>query len=123
MKKSLMIFGLILLGASCGGSSYSSGAPSATPIPAGANTVLIPSGAFAGNVQAFNPSPLTVAVGTTVTFGNNDTTTHTTTADGGAWNSNNLNPGGTFSVKLDTAGTYTYHCTIHSFMTGKIVVQ
>ena len=122
MKKSLMIFGLILLAASCGSSS-SSGAPSATPIPAGANTVLIPNGAFTGNVQAFNPSPLTVAVGTTVTFGNNDNTTHTSTADGGAWNSNNLNPGGTFSVQLNTAGTYTYHCTIHSFMTGKIVVQ
>ena len=89
----------------------------------GRTRYLIPSGAFAGSGPGFNPATLTVSPGTTVVWGNNDSTTHTTTADGGQWNSGNLNAGGTFSVKLDTPGTYKYHCTIHSFMNGTIVVQ
>jgi plastocyanin len=63
-----------------------------------------------------------VPVGTTVTWGNNDYTQHTTTSDTGAWNVS-LNSGDTTSVKFDKAGTYTYHCTIHSFMKGTIIVQ
>jgi plastocyanin len=57
-----------------------------------------------------------------VTWGNNDSTTHTTTADGGKWNAT-LASGGTTTVKFDTPGTYAYHCSIHSFMKGTIVVQ
>ncbi|HUL72852.1 MAG TPA: cupredoxin domain-containing protein [Vicinamibacterales bacterium] len=111
-------------GASACGSSYgSSNMPSATPIPSGPNTVLVPNGAYLGPGPGFAPNTITVAAGTTVMFGNNDVTAHTTTADGGQWNSNNLNSGQTFSVKLDTPGTYKYHCSIHSFMNGTIVVQ
>ena len=36
---------------------------------------------------AYTPNPITVAVGGTVTWTNNDSTTHTSTANGGAWNS------------------------------------
>jgi plastocyanin len=107
---------------SCGGSSYST-APSTTPIPAGPTTVLVPSGAYAGPGPGFAPTTLTVAVGTTVTWGNNDSTAHTATADGGQWNSNNISSGKTFTFKFDASGTYKYHCTIHSFMNGTIVVQ
>ena len=34
---------------------------------------------------AYTPNPITVAVGGTVTWTNNDSTTHTSTANGGAW--------------------------------------
>ncbi|MFI5178932.1 MAG: cupredoxin domain-containing protein [Vicinamibacterales bacterium] len=121
----IIVFTAVLAaGASACGSSYgSSNTPSVAPIPSGPNTVLVPNGASLGPGSGFTPTTLTVAAGTTVVFGNNDVTTHTSTADGGQWNSNNLNSGQTFSVKLDTPGTYNYHCTIHSFMNGKIVVQ
>jgi plastocyanin len=105
---------------SCGSSSS---APSSSPIPAGPTTVLAPNGAYLGPGSGFQPPTLTVTAGTTVTFGNNDVTTHTSVADGGAWSSGNISPGTMFSVTLNTKGTFTYHCTIHPFMNGTVVVQ
>ena len=72
---------------------------------------------------AYSPNPTTVAVGTTVIWTNGDNTAHTTTSDGNVWNSGSLNPGSTFSFMFNTAGTFTYHCTIHPGMVGSVVVQ
>jgi plastocyanin len=72
---------------------------------------------------AFLPQTLTVAKGTTVTWTNNDSTTHTVTSDSGVWDSGNLAPGKTFSFTFNQTGTFPYHCNIHSSMTAKIVVQ
>jgi plastocyanin len=73
---------------------------------------------------AFSPQTITVAKNTKVVWTNNDTTTHTVTGDNGndPGNSPSIPPGGTFSYLFDTAGTYTYHCSIHPSMTGTIVV-
>jgi plastocyanin len=110
----------LLTAASCGKSSPTQ---PTTPIPAGPSTVLVPNGtAGSGSGPGFNPTPLTVAVGTTVTWGNNDSTTHTTTSDAAGWNFS-VNAGNTATVKFDTPGTFAYHCTIHSFMKGTVVVQ
>jgi len=72
---------------------------------------------------AFSPQTLTVAKGTTVTWTNNDSTTHTVTSDSGVWDSNNLSPGKTFSYTFNQAGTFAYHCNIHPSMTASVVVQ
>lgn len=72
---------------------------------------------------AFSASTLTVASGTKVTWTNNDATTHTVTADDGSFDSGNIAPGGTFSHTFTTAGTFPYHCKIHSTMTAKVVVN
>jgi plastocyanin len=119
------ILGCLISAAACGSGGYGSGptGPTQQPIAAGANIVLVPNGtAASNNGPGFAPTPLTVPAGTTVTFGNNDGTTHTATADNGAWNIS-LAPGQTNTTTLATPGTYTYHCTIHSFMKGTIVVQ
>lgn len=124
LRKAVIISGFVGLAgfvSACGG--YSSTSPSQSPIPAGANTVLVPNGAYLGGSDGFAPDALTVAAGTTVVWGNNDVTAHTTTADDGKWNSANLDGGQTFSFKFDTPGTYTYHCNLHSFMHGKVIVQ
>jgi plastocyanin len=71
----------------------------------------------------FVPPTITVPAHTTVTWTNGDGFAHTVTSDNGLFNSGNVNGGGSFSFKFDTAGTYTYHCTIHAGMTGKVVVQ
>jgi plastocyanin len=92
----------------------SSAAPASAP--AGANSVSIASFAFA-------PPSITVAPGQTVTWTNKDTTTHTVTEDKGAWDSKNLAAGATFQQKFDQAGTFTYHCNIHSSMKGTVVVK
>jgi plastocyanin len=72
--------------------------------------------------HAFNPAQLNVAPGTTVTFVNNDTEPHTATANDGLFDSGVLEPGSSFDVWLDGAGTVTYHCELHPEMQGSIVV-
>jgi plastocyanin len=71
---------------------------------------------------AFNPASFTVAVNTPVTWTNTGTATHTVTADDGSFDSQNLSAGKTYSHTFSTAGTFTYHCAIHSSMKGTIVV-
>jgi plastocyanin len=72
---------------------------------------------------AFTPSPVTVPVGTTVTWTNNDLMTHTSTSATQVWDSGLLSPGQSFSFTFTTPGTFTYRCSPHPFMTGTIVVQ
>ncbi len=72
---------------------------------------------------AFSPSTLTVSVGTKVTWTNKDGTTHTVTSDTGVFNSGNVANGGSYTYTFNTAGTFSYHCSIHSTMTGTIVVK
>jgi plastocyanin len=72
---------------------------------------------------AFNPNPINVSVGGTVTWRNNDSTTHTSTANNGVWNSGAIPPGGSFSTQFNTAGSFPYHCTIHPNMIGVVNVQ
>lgn len=72
---------------------------------------------------AFSPATITVKAGTTVTWTNNDTVTHTVTADSGSGpDSGNLAPGKIYTFTFKTAGTYKYHCAIHASMTGTVIV-
>jgi plastocyanin len=71
---------------------------------------------------SFVPEELTIPVGTTVRWTNEDTLQHTATADNGSFDSKTLNYGESYSVKFDKAGTYTYKCTNHITMIGKIIV-
>ena len=80
-------------------------------------------GAFGRTNNAFSPSPVTVAVGTVVTFVNNDVAPHDAKADNGNCTTPVLQPGGTANVTLSTAGSFVYHCTIHPGMVGTITVQ
>jgi len=87
-----------------------------------------PSGSATGTAiemrqSAFVPSRLEVAAGTTVEWTNRDQVVHTITADDGSWDSGEIAPGRTWRRTFDTAGTYTFHCTPHPFMTGVIVVR
>src|SRR6266550_3839131 len=77
------------------------------------------------NIQgsAFVPPTTTVRVGDTVSWTNRDAFSHTSTSDTGAWNSDVIRAGSSFSFTFRAAGTFTYHCAIHTFMHGTIVVQ
>jgi plastocyanin len=72
--------------------------------------------------SSFSPANLTVAKGSTVTWTNQDGMTHTTTSDAGDWDLS-VASGTSKSVTFNNAGTYKYHCSIHPYMTGSIVVQ
>jgi len=72
---------------------------------------------------SFNPSEITVKKGTVVTWTNNDSTTHTVTSDTDVFKSGDLTPGNTFKFTFSQTGTFSYHCSIHTTMTGKVIVQ
>jgi plastocyanin len=72
----------------------------------------------------FSPNPIRITVGSTVSWTNATGPTHTATADRGAWTTGNIAPGATSSaISFPTAGTFTYHCAIHSSMTGSVIVS
>ena len=73
--------------------------------------------------MAFSPQTLTVALNITVTWTNNDGVTHTVTSDAAVFGSGNVAPGGTFSYQFTSTGTFPYHCSIHNYMTGTVIVQ
>jgi plastocyanin len=72
---------------------------------------------------AYCPTPLTVNVGTTVTWTNDDSTTHTVTSTSGpgSFDPGKLAPGSTFSHIFNQAGTYDYIFTILITMHGRII--
>jgi len=72
--------------------------------------------------KLYSPSDLSVLVGTTVTWRNEDTGSHTVTADGGGFDSGYVAPGGSFVRTFERPGVYAYHCTIHRFMKGVLRV-
>jgi plastocyanin len=80
-------------------------------------------GAFGRTTNAYSPSPVTVTVGSTVTFVNNDVASHDARADSGGFATPILPPGGSANVTMSTAGSFVYHCSIHPGMVGTIVVQ
>jgi len=71
----------------------------------------------------FTPAGKTIAVGTKITWVNNDNVAHTVTSDnGGFTSSGSLANGQTYEFTFATAGTYPYHCTIHPTMKDTITV-
>ena len=83
----------------------------------------MPSGSSNLTTTAYGPNPLTVSVGTTVSWLNSDNTSHTATANGGAFSSPSIGPNARFNFTFMTAGTFAYHCTIHPNMVSTITVQ
>jgi plastocyanin len=70
----------------------------------------------------FDPPTLTVPVGTTVTWTNEDDIPHLVSEKDGKFRSKALDTGDKFSQQFSAAGTVEYYCAIHSHMTGKIIV-
>lgn len=72
---------------------------------------------------AFQPGALTVNIGDTVRWTNNDSAGHTTTSSAALWDSGRLGTGQTFDFTFTQAGSFAYICNIHPSMQGTIVVQ
>jgi plastocyanin len=77
------------------------------------------------NIQnsAFAPTSTPIKVGDTVTWTNRDAFSHTSTSDTGAWDTGVIVAGASGSFTFRSAGTFGYHCSIHSFMKGTVTVQ
>jgi plastocyanin len=73
---------------------------------------------------SFSPKTFTVLVGATVTWTNHDSAPHVvTSADNQFKKSTVLKTGQSFSNTFTAAGTYSYFCSIHPRMTGKIIAK
>jgi len=73
---------------------------------------------------AFMPKVLTIKPGDTVIWTNSDTFLHTVTSDSGTeLNSKTLEVGQTYSYTFDTAGNFSYHCSIYPKIKAKIIVK
>lgn len=66
--------------------------------------------------MAFNPDMLTIGIGDTVRWTNNDFFMHTVTSDTNLFDSGTLFGGNQFSFTFDATGSYDYHCQFHSTM-------
>jgi plastocyanin len=71
----------------------------------------------------FGPGTLTVAVNSTVTWINKDDVPHVIASNDGLFKSKTLDTDDKYSYAFTKAGTYSYYCSIHPKMVGKIVVQ
>lgn len=108
------------------GTSPATGSNNAGNIGAssGGNTVASSGNSVEISNFAFSPATLTIKAGDTVVWTNQDSVSHTVTSDSGSeLGSSTLGNGQTYSRTFNTAGTYSYHCSIHTYMKAKIIVQ
>lgn len=136
----LAVAGLLLFAtAACGSSGddeSSSGDSSSTTAAAGSSTdygSTDTTSASASDTPAeptapviedfsFTPDPIEIVAGDSVTWTNRGQNTHTVTADDDSFDSGNIDAGATFEQSFDEVGDFTYHCNIHSSMTGTVTV-
>jgi plastocyanin len=71
----------------------------------------------------FTPGEITIAPGVTVTWANDDGAPHGLEYQDGAKGVDPLLPGASFTRRFDQPGTYEYHCSVHPYMTGRVVVR
>ena len=72
---------------------------------------------------AFAPAEITIAPGESVTWTNDDGAPHGLEFHDGAPGTDLLLPGASFSRRFDQPGTYDYNCSVHPYMTGRVVVR
>src|SRR6187549_3751283 len=106
-------------------------APAAAGSPGTALTIL--EGSSVQGSPDFDPDTLTVKKGDKITVTNKDTLPHTVTSGTGPTDPNSakqfdtsiIEPGATADIETTnlTPGDYPFHCAVHPYMTGKLVVQ
>lgn len=119
MKKTLWSLGIAtvaILIAVAAGRSRTFGAAAAPQTPAAETAVKIDN-------FSFSPSTVAVPVGSTVRWTNHDDVPHNVVNDDKSIKSKTLDTDENFSYTFTKPGTYSYFCSIHPRMTGKIVVQ
>ena len=85
----------------------------------GDSVYIAPRAADPNNDQSFVPQFISMPIESTVSWTNDDSIQHTITSDEeGLFVSGPISPGDTF----DTPGEFGYHCSIHPWMTGRVMV-
>ena len=115
----ILITGVLALAASGCGGSDDGDATKSKPSPSGSSNVQ------AVNISdfLFAPKRIVVEAGTKLVWSNRDDAQHTATADDGSFDTGPLRRDQRASAILESAGAIPYHCDLHPFMRGEIVVQ
>ncbi|HEX5714211.1 MAG TPA: plastocyanin/azurin family copper-binding protein [Solirubrobacterales bacterium] len=71
---------------------------------------------------AFKPATVRIGKGSSVRFANSSGVKHTATRAGG-FDTGTIKPGKSVAIRFGQKGSFAYHCTIHPFMKGKVVVD
>jgi plastocyanin len=71
---------------------------------------------------SFEPAAISAKVGDVIAFTNTGAAPHTATLDAGGCGTTTIQPGSADGLRFTVAGTYPFHCTIHTQMKGTITV-
>jgi plastocyanin len=144
IKKSITTYGIVValaatLGTFAVASNLSEHSAAAQQYSSGGGggtgtKVSIPAGASINPTNGFSPKSVSVKVGDTVTWTNNDNTIHTVISGTGLSDTNKgkdfdsgltalTTTGKTFSHQFTKAGDFPYFCELHPAMTGKVTVS
>lgn len=97
--------------------------PPPTTMPAPPPDLIITIVANNG-AMSYSPSSASTQVGQRVIWRNNDSIAHTATADGGAFDTGLIGPGGQSSpITMGSAGNFPYHCNVHPTMVANLSVS
>jgi len=116
MKRLLLVLVSVAVAtAGCGGGGHDA-------------TASAPSGGTPSSISIrdfkFSPDTISVPSGARVGVTNSDSAPHSVTADDGkSFDSGTIQSGASGSIQAPGPGSYAYHCTIHPFMTGTLVVK
>ncbi len=130
---SLLATMVVLMLAACGGAASAPASP-ATATTSESTPATSPSTSTnsseikmveSNGIYSFIPATLTITKGTKVAWTNTSDAPHTVTPDTASafTASSNLTQNQTYSLVFNTAGTYAYHCSIHSYMKATIIVK
>lgn len=108
----LTLLGLLILSVAAGCSGSSSGTPYGAGI-SGARVDMIDT--------EFDPVTITIKVGESVTWVNQDPVSHDAVAGDGSWKTDILGEGDSATITFNTPGTYPYICTLHAGMKGTVI--
>jgi plastocyanin len=98
--------------------------PSPSPKPDAVPTAVAAPGATVHIKNfVFTPSPVTIKVGQSVEWIEDDDTAHTVTAVDASYDSGTIDKGGTYVHTYTKAGTYPYYCSFHTYMKGTVIVK
>jgi len=92
---------------------------------------IAPGAADPNNPETFVPPQISLSSGSTISWRNDDLITHSVTIEGNpvivngeaSFDSGPLSPGYTWDNTFDSPGQFDYHCLIHPFMTGKVIIN
>ena len=111
----------VALLAGCGGGGGGGGAAASAPAPASSSGS---GSSIAIRDFKFSPATLTVRPGASIDVTNDDSAPHSVTADdGSSFDSRTLQQGESATITAPRTGRYAYHCTVHPFMKGELVVK